>query len=90
VNGTYGSAEQPFLLSPKNNEPSQIKFLKESYEIRIGQLLDMLKNLASKMTSMNTTECINEIVFMEKERIQNFLYLVQIYSEIQLKILKSL
>ena len=58
-----------FLLSPKNNEPSQIKFLKESYEIRIGQLLDMLKNLASKMTPINTTECINEIVFLEKERV---------------------
>ena len=58
-----------FLISPKNDEPSQIKFLKQSYENRIVQLYDMLKNLASKMTSMNTTECINEIVFMEKERI---------------------
>ena len=58
-----------FLISPKNDEPSQIKFLKQSYENRIVQLYDMLKNLASKMTSMNTTECINEIVFMEKERV---------------------
>ena len=58
-----------FLISPKNDDPSQIKFLKQSYENRIVQLYDMLKNLASKMTSMNTTECINEIVFMEKERI---------------------
>ena len=58
-----------FLISPKNDEPSQIKFLKQSYENRIVQLYDMLKNLASKMTSMNTSECINEIVFMEKERI---------------------
>ena len=58
-----------FLISPKNDDPSQIKFLKQSYENRIVQLYDMLKNLASKMTSMNTTECINEIVFMEKERV---------------------
>ena len=58
-----------FLISPKNDDPSQIKFLKQSYENRIVQLYDMLKNLASKMTSMNTSECINEIVFMEKERI---------------------
>ena len=58
-----------FLISPKNDDPSQIKFLKQSYENRIVQLYDMLKNIASKMTSMNTTECINEIVFMEKERV---------------------
>ena len=58
-----------FLISPKNDEPSQIKFLKQSYENRIVQLYDMLKNLASKMTPINTTECINEIVFLEKERV---------------------
>lgn len=64
-----------FLVdNEKDDEHSKIYILKKNYDNRLGNLLLNFQKTINNLTNENAKELINEVIFMEKEKLISDLY----------------
>ena len=63
-----------FLCDNQKDENSKIFILKKNYDIRLGNLLLNFQKTINNLTNENAKELINEVIFMEKEKVISDLY----------------
>ena len=63
-----------FLNTDEKDEKSKIFILKKNYDNRLGNLLLNFQKTINNLTNQNAKELINEVIFMEKEKVISDLY----------------
>ena len=63
-----------FLCDNQKDENSKIFILKKNYDNRLGNLLLNFQKTINNLTNENAKELINEVIFMEKEKVISDLY----------------
>ena len=63
-----------FVISNEKDENSKIFILKKNYDNRLGNLLLNFQKTINNLTNENAKELINEVIFMEKEKVISDLY----------------
>ena len=63
-----------FLSTNEKDENSKIHILKKNYDNRLGNLLLNFQKTINNLTNENAKELINEVIFMEKEKVISDLY----------------
>ena len=62
------------FLNDDKDEHSKIYILKKNYDNRLGNLLLNFQKTINNLTNENAKELINEVIFMEKEKVISDLY----------------
>ena len=63
-----------FLNADEKDEKTKIFILKKNYDNRLGNLLLNFQKTINNLTNQNAKELINEVIFMEKEKVISDLY----------------
>ena len=63
-----------FLNNPEEDENSKIFLLKKNYDNRLSNLLLNFQKTINNITKENAKELINDVIFMEKEKVIKDLY----------------
>ena len=63
-----------FLSNDDKDEKTKIFILKKNYDNRLGNLLLNFQKTINNLTNQNAKELINEVIFMEKEKVISDLY----------------
>ena len=63
-----------FLINNEKDEKTKIGILKKNYDNRLGSLLLNFQKTISNLTKENAKELINDVIFMEKEKVISDLY----------------
>ena len=74
LNSIQDNINSNFLCDNQKDENSKIYILKKNYDNRLGILLLNFQKTISNLTNDNAKELINEVIFMEKEKVISDLY----------------